>query len=303
MNKVRLKAFLLLLTVSIIWGIAGPVIKLTLAEVPPFIFLTYRFLISSLVAIPVLYFTKFKLSHDPKVNFKIFFASFLNSTGALGLLFWGAEKTTLLQMSLITVFGPILSVLMGYLFLHDHITKREKLGIGITFLGSIFIIIEPFLEGVNVSGNFYGNLAILGYVVSTAIAGLFMKEVMRSGIAPIGLTNLSFIIGFITMLPVVLFFHSQSNILNTIYNIPFAYHAGVFYMALVSGSLAFTLQNMAQKSIELSEAAVFMYLYPILSGILAVFVLGDKFTAYTAIGSAITILGIIIAEVKKRRYN
>lgn len=299
MNKVRLKAFLLLLAVSVIWGVAGPVIKLTLHEIPPFIFLTYRFLISSIVAIPILYFTKFKLSKNPKTNLKIFFASFLNTTGALGLLFWGAEKTTLLQMSLITVFGPIFSILAGYIFLHDHITKREKIGIIITFLGSLIIIIEPFLEGKLVDGNVLGNLAILGYVLSTAIAGLFMKEVLKEGVSPIGLTNLSFIVGFITILPIVILFPTPF----TFYLLPFNYHLGVWYMALISGTLAFSLQNMAQKSIELSEAAVFMYLYPIISGILAIFVLGDKFTIYTSVGSTITIIGIAIAEIKKRRYN
>lgn len=300
MNPVRLRAFFLLTLVSIIWGIAGPVIKLTLHEVPPFIFLLYRFLISGVIALPILYVTKFRLSKDPKVNLKVFAACVLNTTGALGLLFWGADHTTLLQMSLITVFGPILSVLAGYLFLRDRITKREKIGIVITFIGSMLIIVEPFFEKAIVDGSIAGNLAVFGYVLFTTISGVFIKEVLREGINPIGLTNLSFIAGFITMIPVALLFHPISEIQNTIYTIAWPYHTGVWYMAIISGTIAFSLMNMAQKSIELSEAAVFMYLYPIISGILAIFVLGDKFTAYTAVGSTITVIGIAIAEIKKK---
>lgn len=303
MSSVRLKAFILLLIVSIIWGIAGPVIKLTVKEIPPFIFLAYRFLVSSLVAIPILYFTKFKFSKNPKTNFKIFLAGFLNTTGALGLLFYGASKTTLLQMSLITTFGPILSVLAGYLFLKDKITVKERVGILIAFVGSIVIVIEPFFTHSRSSGDLYGNLGVFGYILFTTISGVLIKEVLREGINPIGLTNLSFIIGLITVIPIVLFFYTPNQVLNSTFHIPFIYHTGVWYMALISGTLAFSLQNIAQKSIELSELAVFMYLYPIISGILAIFILHDKFTIFTAIGSITTTLGIIIAEIKKRRYN
>ncbi|PJA42810.1 EamA family transporter, partial [Candidatus Woesebacteria bacterium CG_4_9_14_3_um_filter_39_10] len=43
MNPHRLKAYILLLIVAVIWGIAGPVIKFTLGGFPPLLFLTYRF--------------------------------------------------------------------------------------------------------------------------------------------------------------------------------------------------------------------------------------------------------------------
>lgn len=303
MNPHRLRAFILLTIVSIIWGIAGPVIKLTVKEIPPFIFLSYRFLISSIIAIPILYFSKFKLSKNPKTNLKIFLSGFFNTTGALGLLFYGASKTTLLQMSIITAFGPILSVIAGYLFLKDRITVRERIGIVIAFIGSILIVVEPFFSNSKVDGNFYGNLGVFGYILFTTISGVFIKEVLREGVDPIGLTNFSFIIGLVTVVPIMLLLYPIYYIQNTIYSVSWPYHAGVWYMAIISGTLAFTLQNIAQKSIELSELAVFMYLYPILSGLLAIFVLNDRFTAYTAVGSALTTTGIVIAEVKKKRYN
>lgn len=300
MNPRRLHAFILLTIVSIIWGVAGPVIKLTVKEIPPFIFLSYRFLISTLIAIPVLYFTKFKFSKNPATNFKIFLAGFLNTTGALGLLFYGASKTTLLQMSLITAFGPILSVIAGYLFLHDRITLKERIGIIIAFFGSMLVVVEPFFEGSKVDGNFYGNLGVFGYILFTTISGVLIKQILRDGINPVGLTNLSFIIGLITVVPIMLFLYSPNQILNSTFHVPVIYHAGVWYMALISGTFAFSLQNIAQKSIELSELAVFMYLYPILSGILAILLLHDRFTIYTATGSVLTTTGIIISEVKKR---
>ncbi|MFI5241317.1 MAG: EamA family transporter, partial [Microgenomates group bacterium] len=87
----------------------------------------------------------------------------------------------------------------------------------------------------------------------------------------------------------------------TVTHLGFGYHLGVLYMALISGTLAFTLLNMGQKTIELSEAAIFMYLYPIFSGILAIIVLGDKMTPVIILSAIITFIGVAIAEVKKKR--
>ena len=48
------KAYLYLLLAAIIWGVAGPVIKIGLDDLSYDVFLTGRFLISALIAIPFL---------------------------------------------------------------------------------------------------------------------------------------------------------------------------------------------------------------------------------------------------------
>ncbi|HTK03199.1 MAG TPA: DMT family transporter [Alphaproteobacteria bacterium] len=304
MSTPRLKAYIYLLIVCIIWGVAGPVIKLTLKEVPPFIFLLYRFGISSVIAIAWFLFTKKAIfTKKLSTNLKMLSYCFLNTTASLGLLFWGLSKTSLLESSLIVIFGPILTVLAGYWFLKDRITKIEKIGIEITFLGSLLILIEPLIKANINSGDFFGNLLVFGYVVFTTISAVLMKEILREGVNPVSVTHLSFIVGFLTVIPIVLFLYPPFSIYHLIFSIPPAYHAGVWYMAILSGTIAFSLQNIAQKTIEVSEAAIFMYLFPIISGILAIFILGDKLTPIIVIGSTLTIVGIVIAERKKKRYN
>jgi drug/metabolite transporter (DMT)-like permease len=74
-------------------------------------------------------------------------------------------------------------------------------------------------------------------------------------------------------------------------------------MAVLSGNLAYYLNNLGQRTIEVSEAAPFSYLYPIFSAILAVFLLGDRLTPTIIVGSIIIFIGVFLAEWKKRRYN
>ena len=74
-------------------------------------------------------------------------------------------------------------------------------------------------------------------------------------------------------------------------------------MAIISGTFAFWLSNKAQKSIEIGEQSLFSYLYPLFSLPLAVIWLGEKVTSMHIIGGVIIVIGVAIAEVKKKRYN
>ena len=96
---------------------------------------------------------------------------------------------------------------------------------------------------------------------------------------------------------------SLQDIVTQIVSTPSNYHLGVLYMAIISGTLAFWLFNKAQKSIEIGEQSLFAYLYPIFSLPLAVLWLGEKISTIHIIGGVIIIIGVVIAEIKKKRYN
>lgn len=301
MNPHRLRAYILLLIVAIIWGIAGPVIKLTLKGFPADVFLFYRFFLSSLVAMIIFLFKGIKLPTKISTLFLLLIYCFIQIV-TLGFLFWGLEKTSLIDMSLISIFGPILVILNGWLFLREHITKREKVGIVITFFGSLLIITEPLLGShLSSDGRFIGNLLILASLVISAGSSVILKKLLREKVDPLTLTNLTFIIGFLTLIPLIMVKTGLGSTLAIIKNASLPYQLGAIYMAIFSGTIAYTLGNIAQKTIEISEAALFSYLYPIISAVLAVFLLGEKLTPPAAIGSIIIFLGIALAELKTKR--
>ncbi|QQG41451.1 MAG: DMT family transporter [Candidatus Woesebacteria bacterium] len=303
MNPHRLKAYTLLLATAVIWGIAGLVIKVTLDKIPADLFILYRFAISTVVSLLFFIIQGINLPKDKVSLFQLFLYCLLNSSISLGLLFWGTAKTSLLDMSLISLFGPLLLTAAGYIFLKDKITKREKIGTTIAFVGALLIGISPLIGSSSTDGEIFGNILIFLSLVSGAICGILAKKLMRNGVSPNLLANLSFVVGFITVLPFVIVrsgvAYSLSLIGNTDMNIWF----GILFMAIVSGNLAYILNNMGQKTIELSEAAPFAYLYPIFSAILATIFLGDRFTLPVILGAVVTFAGVILAETKKRRYD
>lgn len=291
----RTKSYLMLLAVAVIWGVASPVIKFTLAGFNPAVFLAYRFGLSTLVALIILAIGGTHIPKNMGVFLTLLLYGFLNSVVSLGLLFFGMENTTVLETGLITLISPLIISTVGVYFLHEHVTKREKIGMGIAILGTALTITGPL--------NFSGNILVLGYVISTVATTLLAKNLLKKDVNAMTMTNFSFIIGFICFAIYVLLNYSSNYLINLVLSTPSEYHLGVAYMAIISGTLAFYLNTRAQKSIEIGEASLFSYLYPIFSLPLAVLWLGEKLTTNSIIGGIIIALGVVIAEIKKKRYN
>jgi len=303
MNPYRLRAYFAILTATIIWGVAGPIIKYTLGGIDALTFLTYRFALSSIVAIISFFIAGVHIPRSPKTLVKLLFYGLMTSSVSLGLLFFGLEKTTVLDETLITLVSPLLISAAGAYFLKEHVTLREKVGMGIALLGTVFTVIEPIIQNGNSSSRISGNILIVFYLIATVICAIIAKELLREDVKPLTMTNFSFITGFITLLPFALVKYGFTNIATTISNLEFPYQLGVFYMAILSGSLAYTLSHAGQKTIEIGEASVFSYLYPLFAAPLAVLWLGEKITSSFILGGAIITVGVVIAEYKRSKSS
>jgi len=295
-TKTRTRAYLILLAVSAIWGFAGPVIRFTVGFIPPFLFLLYRFFLSAIAGIFLLSFTKTQWPKKISDIIWITIYCFLTSTVSLGLLFLGYEKTTALDGSIINALYPIMVSATGAAFLHERVTRREKTGMAIATLGTMAIVFEP---GSSLSGNLYIIASLLVGIVLAIMAKLLLRHLVNFDFA---LTQLSFIVGFVTVIPIVLFLYSPSSIYHLVTSIPASAHASIFYMALISGTLAYSLWHRAQKTIETGETAVFSYLYPIFTIPLSILWLHEQVTPIFIFGAFITAIGVIIAETKKQPH-
>src|SRR3989344_3244502 len=304
MSPRRLKAYLMLLAVVVIWGVAGPVIKFTLEGIDPLPFFSYRLAISAVIS-TIFFLAKIKkgkkfrqlTSHLPLA----LLYGFLAVPVALGLLFVALDNTTVLDLTLIGVIGPLMVTAGGSLFFHDHITKREKTGITIVLIGVLINSLYPIIksEGVRLTAN----ILLLMYLLADAGSILVAKKASRYKIKSSNLTNLAFILGALVVIPITIFSYSAKGLTDQIINLPFKYHLGVWYMAVFSGTIAYYLFVRAYKTIEVSEAVLFNYLQPVVTIPLAIFWLNETLSLHFILGAVLIAIGLFIAESKKRRYN
>lgn len=293
----RSKAYTYLLSATFIWAFATVVIKTTLEGIDPLSFLTYRFFLSSLIAIPFLKSIIYDIRKNKNHIVEILIYSLLSTSISLGLLFFGLDQTTVLNLVLITLAAPIVTEYAGVYFFKEEITKREKIGTAIALLGTLLTVIEPLIENGADFGKTSGNILILAYLTADVISVICLKKLLKNGVQSEPLTHFSFIIGFITILPIALYF-SKGSVFSTIAVLPVKYHLGVIYMAIFSGTIAYILRAKGQKIIEVSEAALFTYLNNTFSVPLAVLILKESVSIQFLIGAVIIAAGVFIAESK-----
>lgn len=301
MSSARVKAYTLLIIVTFLWAIAAIVIKYTLDGITPLPFLTYRFLISAAIGSIALLTFRGKFPTSIKSWIAITIYSFLSTTFALGLLFLGLDRTTVLNLALITLVGPLLSEIAGVIFLKEKITKLEKIGTAIAFTGALLTILEPILESGGSIGGLEGNLLIVTYMLGDTASLILLKKLIKKEIDSTTLTHISFIIGLITILPIVVIFMGIGTFTQVIIELPLQYHLGVMYMAIMSGTVAYTLRAKAQKAIDVGEAGLFGYLVSVVSAPLAVIFLHETVTPLFIAGGILIGIGVWVAEWRKNR--
>lgn len=301
----RNKSYILLLIATVIWGVAGPVIKYTLEFFPPIIFLFYRLALAGGFAAITLSFSHHAgWPKDHGQKFWILMFCFLSSTVALALLFLGYAKTSALTGSILSAVYPILTALIGMWFLHEHITHRENIGMGIALAGTALIVAEPYLTGLpSASSSLEGELLVIASLIVGVIATVLAKLLLRHKLSAFALTQLTFLVGFITTIPIALHYYSFAEIIQSIMSAPLGAHLGVLFMAFVSGTIAYSIWNIGQKSIEIGESAMFSYLYPIITLPLSLFWLHEHISWIYVLSAAVIAVGIWVAETKpaKRR--
>lgn len=292
----RSLAYLSLLITAVIWGVAVVVIKYTLNFIDPLSFLFFRFLISTAILFP--FFLIFARNHPLSKNdlLKLFFLGTLSTTIVLSLLFIGMQYTTAIDVSLISILGPVMIVFGGAHFLKEKVTGQEKFGLSIAILGATVAILEPLLRGGVNHGVLFGNLLVfLSYVV-WAIYTLFHKKNSLK-YHPITITFFSFFSGLITLTPIFLIKNfSISPFLNFSIFLPTAALPGILYMSLFSSCIAYFTYNLGVSLIEASEATLFDYLKPIFTAPLAFFWLKEEITLSFLIGAVIIAIGVAISE-------
>ena len=299
MSRARYKAYLYMLISSAIWGVAAPVIKFTLEGIDVLPFLTYRFIVAGLFSLPFVLFTNLKIPNKSRNLPLVILYGLFAFTIALGFLFVGLKQSTVLDLTLITIISPLIVVAGGALVFRDTITKREKMGIVIALLGVITVTLLPLYKGED-GIHFSGNIALLTFLVIDVVGVLIGKKLLKDGVHPAALTHWGFLVSGLVVTPFAIATIGAGPLWGTITTLELQYHLGVWYMALISGTLAYYLYVLGQKTIEVSEAALFKYLQPIFAIPLAVLWLGEKFTLLFVVGGVIITIGIFIAESKRQ---
>jgi drug/metabolite transporter (DMT)-like permease len=168
------KGILLLISLSIFWGVAWPAIKISVSEIPPWTFRTYCLVFSGIGVLVLAKALGFRLRLPLEELKPLCFVALFNITGwhlfsAHGVLRMNASRAVIIAFTM-----PLWATLLSGIILKERITPARVFALVIG-LGGLASLIWPQLKSVGAAP--VGVMFMLGAAMSWAVGTVLIKRV------------------------------------------------------------------------------------------------------------------------------
>ena len=278
-----------------IWASSFIALKAAMEDLGPFTVIFLRMLIASLCFV---YFIKSFLKYDfskKDIKFILLLALF---EPCLYFIFESKalQLTSASQAGMITSLMPIITAMAAGYFLKEIITKQLIFGSLIAMSGAIWLSLQgtTSISSPNpLLGNFLEFLAMVcgaGYTITA--------RYLSDKYSALFITAIQAFIGAIFFAPLFLYEYFTIPL-----NITMNSFLWVLYLGVVVTLAGYGLYNYALTKIQASKAAVFVYLIPVFTLILAYFVLNEKLSIIEFIACLVILVGVFISEVSSSWFK
>lgn len=283
-----LQGHLITLFTVCIWGVTFVSTKVLLKNMSPLAILFCRFLIGY-VALFALY-PKVHRTKELKEEL-LFFA-----LGLTGVFLYFTFENTALQFTMATNVGllsgtvPILTAIVAHFLTNDErFSSKLFWGFIVAFTGTALVIFNAqVVMKLNPLGDFLAMLAPLTW----SFYSVLLKRVDQS-YNPIFVTRKTFFYGLITVMPLMLGFHTSFKFLNSL-NLELVLN--IAFLGLVASAICFVTWNKAVEIIGTIKSSNYIYLIPLITMVTSVLVLHEKPGGLAIAGGLLILAGVYISE-------
>ena len=204
----------------------------------------------------------------------IFYAVTFSITNITFLI--SIQNTNVANTLIMIAMAPMLSAVLGAIFLKENPDKKTWIAILITFLAAIYIFYDSIQLG-NILGDIFGFVTALGL----AIGAVIIRSAKEKNLVP------SAMIGKLLVAVFALFFVKDLELINTdIFIVPL--------MCILCVAIPFVLVTIAPRFITAAEVNLFFLLETIFGPIWVWLVIKEQPSLETIIGGIIIILTLAI---------
>jgi drug/metabolite transporter (DMT)-like permease len=319
MDKKKLRADLLLLVTSCIWGFGFVAQRSGMEYIGPFTFNGIRFLLGSASLLPLIWYRK-KLSSARYNKKALFWSSLLAGTclfiavslQQLGIMFTTAGNAGFIT-GLYVVMVPIFGIAFG-----RKTGLPTWIGAAFTLIGLYFLSAEGRLGAINP-----GDVVMIISALFWTFHVLIIDHLMQGSLDPLMLSSGQFawcgvfsVIAALTIETAIgewgakaagadnefsLFaWRSLARVVSDTNSdtIPFMLNAlvPVLYGGLASVGIAYTLQVVAQRDAPPAHATIILCLEGCFGAIGGILILGEPFSTSTLLGFGLMLCGMLISQ-------
>jgi len=282
---------LALIIANVVWGMASPIFKFALTNIPPFTLAFIRFFFAGLIFLPIALNKWQKLSGRQWLE--ILLVGFFGITINISFFFLGLAKTESINVPVIASSGPVFIYILSIIFLKEKPKLKVLSGMMIALIGVLFIILSPLiLDGRKfVIGAIEGNLFILLATFGSVLQTIFGRDILKK-INAIQVSTITFLFGSLTFIPFIPkeFVNWDISFLNI------AGWTGIIFGVFFSSALAYFLFYYGISRLKAQEVGIFTYIDPIAAIIVAAPLLHEYPNWFYIFGSVLIFGGIYFAE-------
>jgi drug/metabolite transporter (DMT)-like permease len=269
--------------------------KLVLKEIGPTEMMAIRFLIATLIFLPLIYKTlPRKVSEWLEIAVVVFPAA-IN----MMLFAYGIQFTTATMSSFIYALGPVAVAVVAYLIGQEKITLRKTVGILIGLAGMLTIIILPLKNSQlsSLIGTPLGNGLLLIGMLSWTIYTIASKP-LNNKFPSLVITFMAMLVMFLTSFSFGGFRVFNPNSLKEISPTTWFF---LGYLGIVCSVIFFFLYQLSIKLSSSVSASMMLYIQPVLNFILAAILLGEKLNPLLVIAGSLTLTGAYLTTTASNR--
>jgi drug/metabolite transporter (DMT)-like permease len=278
------RADLALIVVTLIWGASFPIVKKSLAQSSPILFLTLRFWIATLVTLI------FVPSAIRGLNWQVLRRSALLAVFLVaGFVFQtvGLRGTTPSKSAFLTSLAVLLVPVLGFVIFKRRPAWRTLAGVLIATLGIALLTLT------NWDFRFrYGETLTLICAIVFALHILYLGRY-----APISdfrqLALLQMGLGAILCTLLLPMLETGFIVWDTQFSLFLA------FTSVLSTALAFYVQNRAQQLTTANRAALIFSLEPFFAAIFSYLIVGQSLSGKEWIGGSLVVAGILVSELRR----
>ncbi|MBE0634327.1 EamA family transporter [Candidatus Bathyarchaeota archaeon] len=275
------------LFVATVWGLSFVAASVVLTTLSPILLATLRFIIASILFSPILIKSLIKRNTPTRGDLRdMAWLGVLSISIYFWLQYTGVQYAGPGISALIVVgFIPILTGMMSSIILKEPFDKRRLMGIVLGFTGVALITVPNMVIGSVNTRFLLGVACLLGNAVSFSIYSTISRRILKKYSEPAIVTSYVTVFGTLALIPL-----SLTSDWSTIWALTRNQWIAVLFLASICSGLAYFLWNYALSRIDSVQAAVWLYLEPVVAFI-------GLFILYGSIPSSLTIMGGVLVLV------
>ncbi|HEY9048830.1 MAG TPA: EamA family transporter [Ohtaekwangia sp.] len=287
MSNFSAKQFFTGFLFSMLWASASVAGKFGIRSAEPLVFFSIRFLLAGGILLAYTYtIQKSRLPVGKEWKHVTIFGLF-NTTCYLGFFVIALQFVTPGITTLAIALNPLIISVMSAIWMKRHIRLQEWFSIVLGISG-VAVAAYPLLQ---TSYATPGGLALLALSMITYSFGSVYYAAIPWQLPRTAINAWQVFIGGILLLPLAWFMHKQPNH----FDLRFWLSLGWLIFPVSIAAVQLWLRLLKSDAVR---ASLWLYLCPIFGFIYSTLLMGEPFTVYTAVGTALVMIALYIGQRK-----